>query len=134
MRPRSRPPTTTGTCKTSCAAWAATLCPLIDEVGYIPFEPEAANPFLELVSAYYRRASLIVTSNKPFGRWGEVFGGDTVAAAMIGRAPTTTTDQDRGSTFSRRPGVEVHPSLTRVTTRRRPDLVDAVNRSCQQPR
>ncbi|WP_328813919.1 ATP-binding protein [Nonomuraea cypriaca] len=39
----------------------------------------------QLVSARYERASLIVTSNKPFGRWGEVFGDDTVAAAAIDR-------------------------------------------------
>lgn len=39
---------------------------VIDEVGYIPFEPEAANLFFQLVSARYERASLIVTSNKPF--------------------------------------------------------------------
>lgn len=58
---------------------------VIDEVGYIPFEPEAANLFFQLVSARYERASLIVTSNKPFGRWGEVFGDETVAAAMIDR-------------------------------------------------
>ena len=58
---------------------------VIDEVGYIPFEPEAANLFFQLVAARYERASLIVTSNKPFGRWGEVFGDDTVAAAMIDR-------------------------------------------------
>jgi DNA replication protein DnaC len=48
-------------------------------------EPEAANLFFQLVSGRYERASLIVTSNKPFGRWGEVFGDDTVAAAMIDR-------------------------------------------------
>ena len=58
---------------------------VIDEVGYIPFEPEAANLFFQLVSARYERASLIVTSNKPFGRWGETFGDDVVAAAMIDR-------------------------------------------------
>jgi DNA replication protein DnaC len=58
---------------------------IIDEVGYIPFEPEAANLFFQLVSSRYERASLIVTSNKPFGRWGEVFGDDVVAAAMIDR-------------------------------------------------
>ena len=58
---------------------------VIDEVGYIPFEPEAANLFFQLVSARYERALLIVTSNKPFGRWGEVFGDDVVAAAMIDR-------------------------------------------------
>ena len=43
---------------------------VVDEVGYIPFEAEAANLFFQLVSARYERASLIVTSNKPFGRWG----------------------------------------------------------------
>jgi DNA replication protein DnaC len=90
---------------------------VVDEVGYIPFEPEAANLFFQLVSSRYERASLIVTSNKPFGRWGEVFGDDVVAAAMIdrlvhhadvvalkgdsyrlkdrdlGRVPTATTDE-----------------------------------------
>jgi DNA replication protein DnaC len=58
---------------------------VVDEVGYIPFEAEAANLFFQLVSSRYERASLIVTSNKPFGRWGEVFGDDIVAAAMIDR-------------------------------------------------
>ena len=57
---------------------------VIDEVGYIPFEPEAANLFFQLVSSRYERASLIVTSNKPFDRWGQVFR-DDVAAAMIDR-------------------------------------------------
>ena len=38
---------------------------VINEVGYIPFEAEAANLFFQLVSARYERASLIVTSNKP---------------------------------------------------------------------
>ena len=58
---------------------------VIDEIGYLPFEPEAANLFFQLISARYERASLIVTSNKPFGGWGEVFGDDTVAAAMVDR-------------------------------------------------
>ncbi len=58
---------------------------ICDEVGYIPFEAEAANLFFQLVSSRYERASVIVTSNKPFGRWGEVFGDATVAAAMIDR-------------------------------------------------
>jgi DNA replication protein DnaC len=58
---------------------------IIDEVGYIPFDGEAANLFFQLVSARYERASVIVTSNKPFGRWGEVFGDPVVAAAMIDR-------------------------------------------------
>jgi DNA replication protein DnaC len=58
---------------------------IVDEVGYIPFEAEAANLFFQLISARYERASIVVTSNKPFGRWGEVFGDPIVAAAMIDR-------------------------------------------------
>jgi len=58
---------------------------VIDEIGYLPFEPEAANLFFQLISARSERASLIVTSNKPFSGWGEVFGDDTVASAMIDR-------------------------------------------------
>jgi DNA replication protein DnaC len=58
---------------------------VVDEIGYIPFDAEAANLFFQFVSSRYERASVIVTSNKPFGRWGEVFGDATVAAAMIDR-------------------------------------------------
>ena len=38
-----------------------------------------------LVSSRYERASLIVTSNKPFSAWGEIFGDDAVATAMLDR-------------------------------------------------
>jgi DNA replication protein DnaC len=38
---------------------------IIDEVGYIPLDPQAANLMLMLVSSRYERASLIVTSNNP---------------------------------------------------------------------
>lgn len=58
---------------------------IIDEVGYIPFDATAANLFFQLVAARYEQGSLLVTSNMPFGRWGEIFGDDIVAAAMIDR-------------------------------------------------
>ena len=54
-------------------------------MGYIPFDPEAANLIFQLVASRYERASLIVTSNKPFSAWGEIFGDDVTAAAMIDR-------------------------------------------------
>jgi DNA replication protein DnaC len=61
--------------------------PLIitDEVGYIPVDAEAANMFFQLVSSRYERGSVIVTSNKPFTAWGEIFVDPVVAAAMIDR-------------------------------------------------
>ena len=58
---------------------------VVDEVGYIPFDPQAANLMFMLVSSRYERASLIVTSNKPFSAWGEIFGDEVVAAAIIDR-------------------------------------------------
>jgi DNA replication protein DnaC len=58
---------------------------VVDEVGYVPFDSEAANLMFMLVSSRYERASLIVSSNKPFSGWGEIFGDEVVAAAMIDR-------------------------------------------------
>nr|WP_234312128.1 ATP-binding protein [Streptomyces griseus] len=50
-----------------------------------PFRARGREPVLPVHLGPLRTASVIVTSNKPFGRWGEVFGDDTVAAAMIDR-------------------------------------------------
>ena len=58
---------------------------IVDEVGYLPFEQDAANLFFQLVSSRYEHASLILTSNLPFSGWGAVFGDQAVAAAMIDR-------------------------------------------------
>jgi DNA replication protein DnaC len=58
---------------------------IIDEVGYLPFEQDAANLFFQLVSSRYEHASLVLTSNLPFSGWGGVFGDQAVAAAMIDR-------------------------------------------------
>lgn len=58
---------------------------IIDEVGYIPFDQDAANLFFQLIASRYEIGSIMVTSNLPFGRWGETFSDDVVAAAMIDR-------------------------------------------------
>ena len=58
---------------------------IIDEVGYIPFDQDAANLFFQLIASRYEQGSIMVTSNLPFGRWGETFSDDVVAAAMIDR-------------------------------------------------
>ena len=58
---------------------------VVDEVGYIPFDPEAASLMFSLVSNRYERTSMIVTSNKPFSAWGEIFGDDMAATAMVDR-------------------------------------------------
>ncbi|HEY3549222.1 MAG TPA: ATP-binding protein [Propionicimonas sp.] len=79
---------------------------IIDEVGYIPFDTDAANLFFQLVASRYEQGSITVTSNLPFGRWGEVFGDEVVAAAMIDRlvhhAEVLTLSGDSYCTRARR--------------------------------
>ena len=79
---------------------------IIDEVGYIPFDHDAANLFFQLIASRYEQGSVIVTSNLPFGRWGEVFGDEIVAAAMIDRlvhhAEVLTLSGDSYRTRARR--------------------------------
>ena len=58
---------------------------IVDEVGYLPFEQDAANLFFQLVQSRYEHASLVLTSNLPFSGWAGVFGDQAVAAAMIDR-------------------------------------------------
>ncbi|WP_285368073.1 IS21-like element helper ATPase IstB [Streptomyces albipurpureus] len=58
---------------------------VVDEIGYVPFTPEATNLLFRLISHRYERGSIIVTGDKPFGRWTEVFGDDPVTFALIDR-------------------------------------------------
>ncbi|MEJ8669899.1 ATP-binding protein [Streptomyces sp. MS1.AVA.1] len=57
---------------------------IVDEVGYTPFEAGTAPLFFQLVAHRYERASLIVTGDRPLGRWDEIFGGPS-ALAMVDR-------------------------------------------------
>lgn len=58
---------------------------ICDEIGYIPFDPEAASLLFALVSSRYERASMIVSSNKTFSAWTEIFGDPVVVAALVDR-------------------------------------------------
>jgi hypothetical protein len=82
--PASPTPTTPADCKTNSPGSAATRYSHRRSRLH-PLRTRSRQPVLPLVSSRYERASLIVTSNKVFGRWGEVFGDDVVAAAMIDR-------------------------------------------------
>ncbi len=58
---------------------------IVDEVGYIPFDPDAASLFFQLVSSRYEQSSLIVSSNKSFSAWAEIFGDAVAVEAMVDR-------------------------------------------------
>ena len=58
---------------------------IIDELGYLPLEPDAAHLFFQLISRRYERGSVLITSNRPVMEWGEVFGDQVVATAILDR-------------------------------------------------
>jgi DNA replication protein DnaC len=58
---------------------------IVDEVGYLPLSREEASLFFRLVVRRYERASLIVTSNKSFLDWGEIFNDQVLATAILDR-------------------------------------------------
>lgn len=58
---------------------------IIDELGYLPFDPKAAHLLFQLVSRRYEKGSILLTSNRAVSEWGEVFGDSVVATAILDR-------------------------------------------------
>ena len=58
---------------------------ILDELGYLPLTHHEASLFFRLVVRRYERGSLIVTSNKSFLDWGEVFNDQVLATAILDR-------------------------------------------------
>lgn len=58
---------------------------IVDEIGYLPITRTGAMLFFQLMARRYEHASTILTSNKSFEEWGEIFGDDVMAAALIDR-------------------------------------------------
>jgi len=58
---------------------------IIDEVGYLPIDIEGANLLFQLINKRYEKTSTIITTNKAFSKWGELFGDATIANAILDR-------------------------------------------------
>lgn len=58
---------------------------IVDEIGYLPITPGGANLFFQLVNARYEKGAMILTSNRGFAEWAEVFGDPVVATALLDR-------------------------------------------------
>jgi DNA replication protein DnaC len=89
---------------------------IIDELGYLPLSRIEASLFFRLVARRYERASLIVTSNKSFLDWGEVFNDPVLATAVLDRLlHYSTTLNIKGESYrlkeKRRAGLLSRPSL-----------------------
>jgi DNA replication protein DnaC len=58
---------------------------IIDEIGYVTLGAAAGNLFFQLVNARYERGAMILTSNRGFAEWGQVFGDPVIATALLDR-------------------------------------------------
>ena len=58
---------------------------IIDELGYLPVDNDAANLFFQLIARRYEKHSTIVTTNIPFSKWAELLGSPTLANAVLDR-------------------------------------------------
>jgi DNA replication protein DnaC len=58
---------------------------VIDELGYLPLPAEAASALFQVISQRYLKTSIVLTSNRGVGAWGEILGDATVAAALLDR-------------------------------------------------
>jgi len=58
---------------------------IVDEIGYLPVGSSGGNLFFQLVNACYEKTAMILTSNRGFAEWGEIFGDAVVATALLDR-------------------------------------------------
>jgi DNA replication protein DnaC len=74
-----------GTAQYKLRTYLAPSVLVIDELGYLPLDQASANWIFQVVSRRYDRGSVILTSNRGFGDWGQVFADPVVAAAIVDR-------------------------------------------------
>lgn len=88
---------------------------VVDEIGYLPVTPGGGNLFFQLVNARYEKGAMILTSNRGFAEWGEVFGDPVVATALLDRLlHHAIVIQIEGSSYRLRQHADLVPENIRV--------------------
>jgi DNA replication protein DnaC len=102
---------------------------VVDEIGYLPINHTGAVLFFQLMNRRYEHASTVLTSNKGFEEWGEVFGDDVMAAALIDRVlHHCHLVNIRGNSYRMRAHTELYRALQPET-----DAAETVRRT-RRPR
>ena len=90
---------------------------IVDEIGYLPVISGGGNLFFQLVNARYEKGAMILTSNRGFAEWGEVFGDPVVATALLDRLlHHAIVIQIEGSSYRLRRPPSVFTSAARPST------------------
>jgi DNA replication protein DnaC len=88
---------------------------VVDEIGYLPVTPGGGNLFFQLVNARYEKGAMILTSNRGFAEWGEVFGDQVVATALLDRLlHHAIVIQIEGSSYRLRQHADLVPENVRA--------------------
>lgn len=88
---------------------------IVDEIGYLPITQGGANLFFQLVNARYEKGAMILTSNRGFAEWGEVFGDPVVATALLDRLlHHAVVVQIEGASYRLRRHTDLIPEHTRT--------------------
>ena len=87
---------------------------IVDEIGYLPVIAGGGNLFFQLVNARYEKGAMILTSNRGFAEWGEVFGDPVVATALLDRLlHHAVVVQIEGASYRLRQHADLMPEHTR---------------------
>ncbi len=88
---------------------------IVDEIGYLPITQGGANLFFQLVNARYEKGAMILTSNRGFAEWGDVFGDPVVATALLDRLlHHAVVVQIEGASYRLRGHTDLIPEHTRT--------------------
>ena len=87
---------------------------VVDEIGYLPVTPGGGNLFFQLVNARYEKGAMILTSNRGFAEWGDLFGDPVVATALLDRLlHHAVVVQIEGSSYRMRQHADLVPDHVR---------------------
>jgi DNA replication protein DnaC len=107
---------------------------VVDEIGYLPVAQGGGNLFFQLVNARYERGAMILTSNRGFAEWGEVFGDPVVATALLDRLlHHAVVIQIEGSSYRLREHAELMPEHVRSKAIIAPPSLQAMPRPRGRP-
>ncbi len=108
---------------------------IVDEIGYLPVVPGGGNLFFQLVNARYERGAMILTSNRGFAEWGEVFGDPVVATALLDRLlHHAVVVQIEGSSYRLRQHAHLMPEHLRSKAAITPPAQPAPRRRGRPPK
>ena len=107
---------------------------IIDEIGYLSLGAPAGNLFFQLVNARYEKGAMILTSNRGFAEWGEVFGDPVVATALLDRLlHHAVVVHIEGASYRLREHADLVPEAMRPKTGTNP-VVDPPRRRGRPPK